>query len=116
MNEEPLSEPCRFAGKVVFITGAGRGQGRSHAIRLAREGAALALVDVASGWVEHPPFRVATESDLAETARLVEEAGGQPLPLRCDVRSEADLDAAVRAAVDAFGGIDHVVVNAGVEG
>ncbi len=105
----------RFAGKVVVITGGARGQGRSHAVALAREGAAVALLDIASGTVEHPPFRVATKADLDDTARMVEEAGGRALPLVCDVRVEEQVEAAVAQVVAHFGGIDHVVANAGVE-
>jgi NAD(P)-dependent dehydrogenase (short-subunit alcohol dehydrogenase family) len=95
----------RFAGKVVLITGGARGQGRSHAVALAREGADVSL----------PPFRVASSADLDETVRLVEAEGGRALPIVCDVRSEEQLEAAVARTVDTFGGIDHVIANAGVE-
>jgi len=105
----------RFAGKVVVITGGARGQGRSHALALAREGADVALLDVASGDLDHPPFRVATTADLSETASLVEKAGGRALPLVCDVRSEEQLNEAIDRTVATFGGIDHVIANAGVE-
>jgi NAD(P)-dependent dehydrogenase (short-subunit alcohol dehydrogenase family) len=105
----------RFAGKVVLITGAARGQGRSHAIALAREGARVALVDIASGYIDHPPFRVAARADLEESVRLVEAEGAKALALVCDVRDEDQLDVAVARTVAAFGGIDHVIANAGVE-
>jgi NAD(P)-dependent dehydrogenase (short-subunit alcohol dehydrogenase family) len=104
----------RFDGKVVFITGAARGQGRSHAIALAREGAAVALLDIASGEIGHPPYRVASRDDLDHTVKLVEEVGGRALPLVADVRDEEQVAAAVDATVAQFGGIDHLVSNAGV--
>lgn len=105
----------RFEDKVVLITGAARGQGRSHAVALAREGAAVALLDIASGAADHPPFRVADAGDLAETVRLVEEAGGRALPVVCDIRSEEQVADAVERTIDEFGGLDHVIANAGVE-
>jgi NAD(P)-dependent dehydrogenase (short-subunit alcohol dehydrogenase family) len=105
----------RFTGKVAFITGAGRGQGRSHAVALAAEGACLGLVDLgSSGSVVHPATVTATAEDLRETARLVSEAGGRALSFEADVR---DFDALVEAAAqtaEAFGGIDFVVANAGI--
>ena len=104
----------RFEGKVVFITGAARGQGRSHAVALAREGANVALLDIASGEIGHPPYRVASRDDLDHTAKLVEEAGGRALPLVADVREEDQVSAAVDAAVAEFGGIDHLISNAGM--
>ena len=104
----------RFEGKVAFITGGARGQGRSHAIALAREGASVALVDIANGEIGHPPYRVASAEDLEETVRLVEKEGFSALALPCDVRDEAQVAAAAREAADTFGGIDYVITNAGV--
>jgi (+)-trans-carveol dehydrogenase len=105
----------RFAGTTVLITGAARGQGRSHAVALASEGADVALLDIASGRIDHPPFRVASQADLDETARLVEAAGGRALPIVCDVRDEGQLENAVARTVSTFGRLDHVIANAGVE-
>jgi len=104
----------RFEGKVAFITGGARGQGRSHAIALAREGASVALVDIANGEIGHPPYRVASAEDLEETVRLVEKEGFSALALPCDVRDEAQVAAAARQAAETFGGIDYVITNAGV--
>lgn len=100
---------------MVLVTGAARGQGRSHAIALAREGAAVALLDIATGACDHPPMKVADRAELDEAAAAVAAAGGRALPLVCDVRDEAAVAAAVEASVSAFGGIDHVIVNAGIE-
>jgi len=105
-----------FEGKVALITGAARGQGRSHAVALAREGASVALLDIANGERTHPPARVATAQDLEETLRLVEEAGGKGLAVACDVRQESDVIAAVRHSVERFGGLDFVIANAGILG
>ena len=105
-----------FEGKVALITGAARGQGRSHAVALAREGASVALLDIANGERTHPPARVATPEDLEETLSLVEEAGGKGLAVACDVRQESEVIAAVRQSVERFGGLDFVIANAGILG
>lgn len=101
-------------GRVAFVTGAARGQGRSHAIRLAREGASIVAVDVAaavSADVGYPP---ATSADLDETARLVKAEGGEILTRVVDVRDSAGLDAVVADGVAQFGRLDVVVANAGI--
>jgi SDR family mycofactocin-dependent oxidoreductase len=100
-------------GKTVFITGAGRGQGRAHAVTMAREGAAIIAVDIGQD-VETIPYPLATEADLAETAEAVEAVGGKVVTAWADVRSQADLDSAVAAGIDRFGAIDVCVANAGV--
>jgi NAD(P)-dependent dehydrogenase (short-subunit alcohol dehydrogenase family) len=105
-----------FEGKVVLISGGARGQGRSHAVALAREGASLALLDIANGELTHPPARVASARDLAETVSLVERAGGRALGIPCDVRDEDQVVSAVQQAVDHFGGLDFVIANAGILG
>jgi NAD(P)-dependent dehydrogenase (short-subunit alcohol dehydrogenase family) len=95
-----------FEEKVVFITGAGRGQGRSHAVRLASEGADLVLLDIgAAGAVEHPPYRTATSEDLAETKRLVEAEGRRALTFEVDVRDWAGMQSAADAGAEKLGGI-----------
>ncbi len=105
-----------FDGKVALITGGARGQGRCHAVALAREGASIALLDIANGELTHPPARVATADDLATTVRLVEEAGGSAAGIPCDVRDEDQVVAAVEEAVARFGGLDFVIANAGILG
>lgn len=103
----------RLAGKVAFITGVARGQGRAHAVRMAGEGARIIGVDLA-GPLPGVPYDPATEEDLAETRRLVEEQGSTAILSRCDTR---DLDGLVRAVTDGvaeLGGLDVVVANAGI--
>ena len=100
-------------GRVCLITGAARGQGRSHALRLAAEGAAIVAFDVCKE-VTTIGYPAATEADLEETVAQVEAAGGKIVARRGDVRSRADLDAAVADAVENFGRLDVVVANAGL--
>jgi SDR family mycofactocin-dependent oxidoreductase len=102
-------------GKVAFITGAARGQGRSHAVRLAREGASIIAIDVAaevSSDIGYPP---ATEQDLAETAELVATEGPQIHARVVDVRDAAAMSKVLAEGVEMFGGrLDVVVANAGI--
>jgi SDR family mycofactocin-dependent oxidoreductase len=102
----------RLEGKVAFITGAARGQGRSHAVRLAGEGADIIGIDVCEQLVKGYPG--ATETELQETAAMVEEKGRQMLAVRADVRSFDQVAAAVSAGVERFGRLDVVVANAGI--
>ena len=103
----------RLNGKVALITGAARGQGRSHAVRLAEEGAAVIALDSCTD-VASVPYPCASLSDLEETVRLIDEAGGQSLGRQVDVRSQQQLDDAVADGVAQFGGIDIVCANAGI--
>ncbi|WP_261556825.1 mycofactocin-coupled SDR family oxidoreductase [Frankia tisae] len=99
--------------RVVFITGAARGQGRSHAVTFAEQGANIVGVDICRD-LPAVPYKLGTADDLAETARLVEKAGGQMLTAEADVRDRAALQAAFDAGVERFGHIDTVLANAGV--
>src|SRR3954451_10178281 len=103
----------RVEGKVAFITGAARGQGRSHALRLAEEGADIIAVDICRS-VETVPIDGATPEDLAETAKLVEEYDRRILTREVDVRDYAALEGVVRDGVSEFGRLDIVVANAGI--
>jgi SDR family mycofactocin-dependent oxidoreductase len=103
----------RLSGKVAFITGAARGQGRSHAIRLAEEGADIVAVDACAP-ITTVPYHLPTPDDLAETAKLVEEHDRRILTRQVDVRDQAGLDGMVADAVAEFGHVDVVVANAGI--
>ncbi|MEQ3549626.1 mycofactocin-coupled SDR family oxidoreductase [Pseudonocardia nematodicida] len=103
----------RVAGKVALVTGAARGQGRSHAVRLAEEGADIVAVD-ACGPIDTVEYALSTQEDLKETQRFVEERGGRIVTTVADVRDTDALDAAVRAGLDAFGRLDVVCANAGI--
>ncbi|MCX4815169.1 mycofactocin-coupled SDR family oxidoreductase [Streptomyces sp. NBC_01239] len=103
----------RVENKVAFITGAARGQGRSHAVRLAQEGADIIAVDLCAD-IESNHYALARESDLAETARLVEKAGRRILTRTVDVRDRGPLAAAVEEGVAELGRLDIVVANAGI--
>lgn len=105
----------RVAGKVALITGAARGQGREHAIRLAEEGADIVAVDVCAD-IDGVAYPGATDSDLADTADLVEKSGRRIVTAKADVRDVEALRAAVARGVDALGPLDIVVANAGISG
>jgi SDR family mycofactocin-dependent oxidoreductase len=102
-----------LAGKVAFITGAARGQGRSHALRLARDGADIVAVDLAEQ-IDTIPYPLATKEDLDETARQIRALGRTVISEKVDVRDAGALRAAAASAVNQLGGIDIVVANAGV--
>jgi SDR family mycofactocin-dependent oxidoreductase len=102
-------------GKVALVTGAARGQGRAHAITLARHGADVIAVDIATQ-IDTVPYSLGTDEDLAETAKAVEEFDRRVLAVRADVRSQAQLDDTVRRGLAEFGRIDILVANAGIFG
>lgn len=104
----------RVEGKVAFITGAARNQGRSHALRLAQEGADIIAVDICEPVESIEMYPPATEEDLAETARLVEELDRRIVTTKADVRDVDTLQAAVDAGVAELGRLDIVCANAGV--
>lgn len=96
------NEKGSFAGKVAFVTGAANGIGRAAALAFAREGATMMVADV-------------SEQGNQETARMIEEAGGRALAVRCDVSRAEDVKAALDHTVETFGRLDFAFNNAGVE-
>src|SRR5580693_1945544 len=103
----------RVEGKVAFVTGAARGQGRSHAITLAREGADIIAVDIAKQ-VDSVPYPMATREDLAETARQVEALDRRIVAAQADVRDYGALREALDEGVAQLGRLDIVSANAGI--
>jgi SDR family mycofactocin-dependent oxidoreductase len=102
-----------LAGKVALITGAARGQGRAHAVRLASEGADIIGVDICAP-IASVPYPLATADDLAATVKLVEDTGARMVAKEADVRDRASLSEAVQAGVEELGRLDIVVANAGI--
>lgn len=102
-----------LAGKTALITGGARGQGRAHAVRLAREGADIVLCDIATP-VEGVDYPAATPADLEHTIREVEALDRRCLPFTTDVRQVAAMQDTVDRAVEEYGRIDIVVANAGI--
>lgn len=100
-------------GKVAFITGAARGQGRSHAVRLAQEGADIIAVDIAAQ-IDSVPYPLATPEELAETVSQVEALDRRIHAVQADVRDRAALKAAFDDGVALLGGVDIVLANAGI--
>jgi SDR family mycofactocin-dependent oxidoreductase len=104
-----------MAGKVAFITGAARGQGRSHAIRLAEEGADIIAVDICEDIASVTPFYpLATEAELDETVKAVEALDRRIVARKADVRDLDGLQAAFEEGLAQFGHVDTVVANAGI--
>lgn len=104
----------RVQGKVAFITGAARGQGRSHATRLAEEGADIIAVDLAGPVPSVSAYPPATEDDLAETVKRVEALDRRIVAHKADVRDSGALRAALADGVAQLGRLDVVVANAGI--
>jgi SDR family mycofactocin-dependent oxidoreductase len=102
-----------LTGKVALVTGAARGQGRSHAVRLAEDGADIVGIDIATD-IDTVFYSLASADDLDETQRLVEKTGQRMLARVADVRDQAALDGVVAQAIDDLGSIDIVVANAGI--
>lgn len=100
-------------GKVAFITGGARGQGRSHAITCARQGADVVVFDIAAQMAT-VSYEMAQPGDLEETVLEVEAQGARALAIEGDVRSQADLDGAVSRGLEELGGIDILIANAGI--
>src|SRR5262245_51592259 len=102
-----------LAGKVAFITGAARGQGRAEAVRLASDGANIIAVDICAQ-IASVPYPLATADDLAATVKLVEDTGARIVAREADVRDRGRLDSALQAGIDEFGRLDIVVANGGI--
>jgi SDR family mycofactocin-dependent oxidoreductase len=103
----------RVAGKVAFVTGAARGQGRSHALRLAQEGADIIAVDI-EGQIDSVPYPMSTPADMARTVAEIEALDRRVVATRADVRDFDALKAAVDDGVAQLGRLDIVSANAGI--
>ncbi len=103
----------QLTGKVAFITGAARGQGRAHAVRLAREGCDIIAVDICAD-IPTMTYPNASEADLAETVALVEKEDRRIVARKADVRDYAGLKAAFDEGLAEFGRVDIVIANAGI--
>lgn len=104
---------ARLDGKVIAITGAGRGQGRSHAVRAAEEGADIIGIDICAN-IDENQYDLSSRDDLEETARLVKAAGRRMVGLEADVRDLRGITEAIDRGVEEFGKLDGVVANAGI--
>jgi SDR family mycofactocin-dependent oxidoreductase len=102
-------------GRVAMVTGAARGQGRAHAIALAREGADVVVTDICAD-IGTVPYPLGTRAELDETVELVKAEGRRCLPIVADIRETAAMEAAVAEAIGEFGHLDICVANAGVTG
>src|SRR6185437_14126491 len=103
----------RVEGKTAFITGAARGQGRSHAVRLAEEGADIIAVDICDQ-IESVPFAMSRPEDLAETVRMVEALDRRIVAASADVRDFDALSRVIEEGMATFGRLDIVCANAGI--
>ena len=103
----------QFDGKVAFITGAARGQGQSHAVRFAEEGADIIAVDLCAQ-IDSVAYPMATPADLEETVNLVEKTGRRIVAEQADVRDFEKLKAVVASGVSEFGRVDFILANAGI--
>ena len=101
-------------GRVAYVTGAARGQGRAYAVRLAREGADLVISDICAPVSDSVPYVASTPEDLQETVRLIEAEGRKVLARQVDNRDDAAVRALVADAIEQFGRLDVVVANAGI--
>ena len=104
---------ARVAGKVAFVTGAARGQGRSHALRLAEEGADIIAIDICEQ-IESVPYGMSTRADLDQTVKEVEALDRRIVAVQADVRDFAAVKAAVDQGVAELGRLDIVCGNAGI--
>lgn len=103
----------KLDGKVALITGGARGQGRSHAITFAREGADIVVCDLAAQ-IETVPYTMSNPDDLSETVKLVEEQDRRCVAMQADVRDTAQVKSVVDRAIAEFGQVDILIANAGI--
>ncbi|MBW0103462.1 mycofactocin-coupled SDR family oxidoreductase [Pseudonocardia sp. KRD291] len=103
----------KLDGKVALITGAGRGQGRAHAVKLAAEGADIIALDICAP-IASVPYELSSRADLDETAKLVEQLDRRVVARPADVRDRAAVTEAVQAGASELGRLDIVVANAGI--
>ena len=109
-----MADDTPLAGKVAYVTGAARGQGRSHCVRLARAGADIIAIDACGPVADHNGYPPAEPADLAETVNLVEGEGRKIRAEEVDIRDLAAQQRVVAGAIEQFGRLDIVVANAGV--
>ena len=109
-----MTSGAPLEGRVALVTGAARGQGRAHAVRLAGDGADIIAIDVCKPVSDSITYPMPTSEDLAETVRLVEATGRKVLAREVDIRDLAAQQQAVADGVEQFGRLDVVVANAGV--
>ena len=108
-----MSDAWRFDGKVALITGGARGQGRSHAVNLAKRGADIVLLDILEQ-IPSVEYEMSRQDDMDETVKQIEAEDRRVIPLKGDVRNWDDVQNAVNVAVAEFGRLDLVSANAGI--
>lgn len=105
----------RLDGRIVLVTGGARGQGRAHAVTLARAGADIAVCDLAAS-IDEVAYPLATASDLDQTVRAVESLGRRCIAATADVRDLSAMQEVADKAIEAYGRIDVLIANAGISG
>ena len=108
-----MSDAWRFDGKVALVTGGARGQGRSHAVNLAKRGADIVVLDILDQ-IPSVEYDMSRQADMDETVKLIEAEDRRVVPVKGDVRNWDDVQSAVNAAVTEFGHLDLVSANAGI--